>query len=137
VKCFCGSTQTIWIDKIGKTHTAGSYGTHSEIINGYGIVCKTQGSGLLYKYNFVLATAKSQWNRIAPKDFDMVWGNMQEGLLAVQDGNQKWGYIDTKGKLFLPYKYEWAFSFSNNMACIYFNRKMGYIDRKGNLIQVH
>ena len=51
------------------------------------------------------------------------------GLAAVYNG--KWGYIDTSGKVAIPYQYDMAFSFGAKVAPVRTGEKYGYIDRSG------
>lgn len=48
--------------------------------------------------------------------------------------NGKWGFIDDKGKLKIPHKYDDALPFSDGMAAVKLNEKWGFIDAKGKLI---
>lgn len=48
--------------------------------------------------------------------------------------NQKYGLIDNKGKLLLPYDYEWVGTFSEGLASIVLRTKTGYIDENGKII---
>ncbi|MGZ4099837.1 MAG: WG repeat-containing protein [Bacteroidia bacterium] len=69
-----------------------------------------------------------------------------EGLSAVRI-NDKWGFVDTTGKLVIPCKFDCVFSFRNGLAKIisggksydefderFPNVKMGYINRKGEIV---
>lgn len=61
-------------------------------------------------------------------------GNMQvgnNGLIAVEAANRKWGYCDTKGKMFIPFKYDYALAFVNGNAVIMIGEKFGVINDKG------
>jgi hypothetical protein len=48
--------------------------------------------------------------------------------------NGKWGFIDDKGKIKIPMKYDNALPFSNGLAAVKLNEKWGFIDSKGKLI---
>ena len=53
-----------------------------------------------------------------------------EGLCAVRrDG--LYGYIDKKGKLVIPYKFQQAGLFLNGLAKVSINHKHGFINAKG------
>jgi len=48
-----------------------------------------------------------------------------------QNSNNKWGYIDEKGKEVIPFKYDDAKNFSEGLAAIKHNGKWGFIDNRG------
>lgn len=48
--------------------------------------------------------------------------------------DDKWGFVDEKGKLVIDYKYEDAQSFQNGFAAVCADGLWGYIDEDGNLI---
>ena len=65
-------------------------------------------------------------------------GPFKDGLAKVSKGpggfDDKWGYINTDGKIVVPLKYEEAKDFSNGRALVTINNKNGFIDTKGKLI---
>lgn len=52
--------------------------------------------------------------------------------------NGKWGYVDRKERVIVPYIYDHASDFSDGRACVGIgtkgNRKYGYVDREGNVV---
>lgn len=79
----------------------------------------------------------------------MDMGNYSEGLLAVEDLNGKWGFIDIKRNTIIPFIYDNAGDFSEGLAAVHkktgeFMRTViwdrapvencGYIDRTGKVI---
>lgn len=52
--------------------------------------------------------------------------------------NGKWGYVDRKDRVIVPYIYDHASDFSDGRACVGIgtkgNRKYGYVDRDGNVV---
>jgi|GEM_PF-7021553 hypothetical protein len=56
------------------------------------------------------------------------------GLIAVEAVNHKWGYSDSKGKLVLPAKYNYAQKFVDNKAVVMIGEKYGVINEKGVII---
>lgn len=56
--------------------------------------------------------------------------HFSEGLAPVFNGS-KWGYIDTKGKLVIPFKYDDADPFSEHLAAACEKNSWGYIDQLG------
>jgi len=68
-----------------------------------------------------------------------------EGLAAVMNGdrqdshpflknNGKFGYIDSKGDVAIPFVYDYAAPFSEGLAYVVQDGKFGYIDRTGNVV---
>lgn len=57
--------------------------------------------------------------------------NYSEGLIPVQNSLDKWGFVDKNDNTVIPFIYEWAFSFSEGLACVKKNGKFGFIDKKG------
>ncbi len=43
-------------------------------------------------------------------------GNFREGLAAVRDEDDKWGYIDKTGRVVIPCQWERAWDFSKGLA---------------------
>ena len=56
--------------------------------------------------------------------------NGQE-LLPKMNSNEKWGYVDEKGKMVIFYKFEEANYFYEELAAVMLNGKWGYIDKTG------
>jgi len=46
----------------------------------------------------------------------------------------KWGYVDRQGTLIVPFRFEDAFSFSEGLACVFFNGLFGFIDQTGKIV---
>ncbi len=58
-----------------------------------------------------------------------------EGLIAVKGKNNRWGFIDKKGKLQIPLRWMEARSFHEGYAAVKgLNGRYGFIDYRGNLI---
>lgn len=56
-----------------------------------------------------------------------------DGLAAAKK-NGKWGYIDKKGKVVIPFRFAKAKSFSDGLAAVAFKIRYGYIDGHNNTI---
>ncbi|MFJ1382346.1 WG repeat-containing protein [Capnocytophaga canimorsus] len=56
--------------------------------------------------------------------------NYSEGLLRVMS-NDKYGFIDTKGNVVIPFLYESAGKFKEGLAAVKLNGKWGFIDKTG------
>ena len=46
----------------------------------------------------------------------------------------KWGYLDTRGRLAIPHRYDEAGNFSENLAAVRIGAKWGYIDSAGEVV---
>ena len=60
------------------------------------------------------------------------WENFTEGLVGVYL-NKKWGYIDSTGKIIVPFKYKEVSEFLPDvkLARVFLGEKMGYINNVG------
>jgi hypothetical protein len=63
------------------------------------------------------------------KNFDRV-GLFFQGRAAVKKNN-KWGYVDERGKIVIPIKYNYAADFDNDEALVVLNKKRKYIGFNG------
>lgn len=65
------------------------------------------------------------------KDSDKLFA---EGLTAVQNSENKWGYINKNGKVVIGFEFDNAFNFTaNKLALVKKNGRFGYINTKGKL----
>lgn len=62
-------------------------------------------------------------------EYDAV-GYFSSGLAAVRK-NDKYGFIDTEGKIAIPCQYDWAGGFVGNLGGVGKDGKYGFIDKKG------
>ena len=72
-----------------------------------------------------------------PATFHAAWNKFSDGLVGVHNG-KKWGYIDSTGKLIIPYKYDEVSEFCGGVALVYVldrknydNDRMGCVDKTG------
>ena len=83
---------------------------------------------------------------IIPFDY-MDMGDFSEGLVSVENLEEKWGYLDKNGKTIIPFIYEEAGDFSEGLAAVYQfsgymntilgrtrTSKCGYINKKGEVV---
>lgn len=83
---------------------------------------------------------------IIPFDY-MDMGYFSEGLVSVENLEEKWGFLDKNGKTIIPFIYEDAGDFSEGLAAVYKfsgymntilgrtrTSKCGYIDKEGKVI---
>ena len=61
------------------------------------------------------------------------FNDFSEGLAAISK-NDKYGFIDTKGKVLIEPKYDWASSFSNGLAIMSAEGLYGAIDKQGKTV---
>jgi len=52
-------------------------------------------------------------------------------LAAVQNDKGKWGYINTNGKVVIPYNYDWVGDFSDGTASVEIRKTTYSIDHTG------
>lgn len=58
--------------------------------------------------------------------------DIQNELAVISDGNEKYGYVNKKGKIVITPKFEKAWSFQDGLALVKTDNKWGYIDKTGN-----
>lgn len=68
---------------------------------------------------------------------DNSWYDMHEGRIA-QCKDEKWGYVNSRHRVVVPYLYDYASDFRDERACVGVgergSRKYGYIDHDGNVV---
>lgn len=57
-----------------------------------------------------------------------------EGLAAVCDQEDKWGYLDRSGKLVIPHRFDRADAFRGGLARVSIGERFHYISRSGDLV---
>ena len=67
------------------------------------------------------------------RQFDGAEGGFSEGFASVES-NDKWGFINTKGKMVIPCIYDAAWPFSKGFACVVSNGKLGVINQSGEFV---
>ncbi len=117
------------IDETGMELFYTEYGRIDRFYNDYAIVYKNHENGdikvgIIDKKGLEVVPAIYQW-------LDQVY-NFSEGLAAVAQ-NRKYGFVDTKGKVVIPFKYDNVNSFQNGIAKVWVNgwRNVAYINRNG------
>lgn len=58
--------------------------------------------------------------------------DIQNGLAVISDGNDKYGYVNKKGKIVITPKFDKAWQFQDGLALVQWGKKWGYIDLTGN-----
>lgn len=59
---------------------------------------------------------------------------IEGGLVAVDDGSGKWGFINEKAEMIVPCQYEDASSFSDRLAAVQYAGEWGYINRYNTMV---
>jgi hypothetical protein len=54
-------------------------------------------------------------------------------LYPVANDNAKWGYINLRGEVVIPFRFERAYSFNEGLAPVFLNGKAGYINSAGEI----
>jgi hypothetical protein len=81
------------------------------------------------KYGFM----NRQWQEIIKPQF--VWvDDFSEGLCVVRNDKDKYGYIDTTGKIAVDLKFQYANKFENGRAKFQLNNLWGAIDKTGKIV---
>ncbi len=76
---------------------------------------------------------KSGKEVISQKYKGVMWTQFSNGRALVFKNN-KWGYIDLKGKLVVPQEYDFAREFENGLSIVGYANKFGVIDINGKVI---
>ncbi len=83
------------------------------------------------KYQFWDANLEKQINEFSCNNIDIPTADK---IVAYEDENGKWGYVDYNGKVVIEPQYEQAKSFSNGLAAVMIDGKWGYIDKNNNMV---
>lgn len=74
------------------------------------------------------------WDNLKNKTFKISWfEKFSEGLGRVSNGS-KYGFIDMKCNLVIPFIYDSAEDFSQGLAVVRLGRKFGFVDPEGNVV---
>lgn len=112
----------IFVDKNGIEQTQlGDFSSATRFAEGRAIV---DGNRIIDKNGNTLLLLEMQ--------ADDCW-SFSEGLAAVKKGS-KWGFINYKGELVIPYRYSRIGYFSEGYALAEYEDDYGYIDKKGNWV---
>lgn len=108
-----------YVDSTGKLAIDLKYSDAYSFSYGYAVVSRDN------KYGFVDRNGKE-----FHLEYDMA-KSFAEGLAAVQNSRGLWGYIDTNGKIVIPFKYEYGDAFYEGRAKVMLNEKWVLIDTNG------
>jgi len=73
-------------------------------------------------------------NEVAPEMFDKAKPEGYNDGLAAVVYEGKWGFINTKGEIVIPFEYEDVTSFSNGKAAVLMDGYWGYVDTAGEFV---
>ena len=79
-------------------------------------------------------TTSSKKKVVTTHEWEWV-GPFSEGVSAVRDTNDKYGFIDKTGKVVIPYKWEDAYFLNGRAVVQDVNSNFWYIDRTGKVVK--
>lgn len=97
----------------------------------YSYYSKRDTNDLFYVYRYHLSSGDL---RLTQAEFEAV-GSFWNGRAPVKQ-HGKYGYIDTTGKLVIPYQFDEAFSYSDSVAIVFKDCKYGILDIQGHITPV-
>jgi hypothetical protein len=59
--------------------------------------------------------------------------DFSEGLVSFRQQSKGWGYIDPRGRVTVPPRFQWAGSFANGIAPVLLDDKCAHIDKTGKM----
>lgn len=117
-----------YINKMGQLVIPCKYGSAGYFCDGLAPVWDNficQG-GYIDKNGKIVIPQKEDWDDIL---------EFREGLALVRNKNKKWGYVDTKGTIVIPFEWEKVGWFGEGYAPVWnAEGKCGYIDKKGKIV---
>jgi len=116
-----------FVNRQGKVIVPLKYYVARDFSEGLAAVCKIVGKSDQILCGYINASGKE----VIPLKFEYMPGDFSQGIApAKQKG--KWGFIDTKGKVVIPFQYVKADSFSEGLAAVATvdTNKHGYINTK-------
>ncbi len=102
-----------FVNRQGKVVVPLKYYTANDFSEGLAAVCKNVGKSDQLLCGYINASGKE----VIPLKFENLPGDFLQGLAPVKQKG-KWGFIDTKGKVVLPFQYVRANSFSEGLAAV-------------------
>ena len=120
-----------FVNRQGKVVVPFKYAVARDFSEGLAAVCKIVGKSDQLLCGYINASGKE----VIPLKFEDLPDDFVQGIApAKQKG--KWGFIDTKGKVVLPFQYDKADSFSEGLAAVVTadTDKYGYINTKGEMV---
>ncbi len=117
---FCDNELWGYIDKNGKIIIPPKFPRNANFVNGYAKVYDNLYDG----ENTTFINKKGEVILVLPKDYrtDGFFSNgiFKDGLLRVfSRGKRKYGFINIKGEIICPFKYDLAQDFSDGLALVY------------------
>jgi hypothetical protein len=123
--------KTGYIDRRGKWVLRPIYDGGTSFHEGVAIVDRDIGfkNGVVVESHAITRTGRRLFEHTS-------WfvSSYSEGLLDVANGVQQFGFLDRKGRLVIPYDFDYASSFSEGLALVRIDDKWVYINKKGNVV---
>ena len=118
------------IDERGKELFYTEYSRFDRYKNNYAVVYRSQKNGeinvgMIDKNGREVVPVSYQW-------LDNLY-NFSEGMAAMAQ-NGKYGFVDTTGRIRIPFKYDKVESFDNGIARVMFGGRAGYINANGEAV---
>lgn len=136
-----GGEDSYWgfIDKNGKTIIPFKYNAAGNFGSGMAPVAVMNDSDSGYVWEYIDKTGKTAFKA----NYDYA-GSFLDGV-AVASKNEKYGVIDTKNKVVVPFKYDYIDDFSEGLAAVFqrgkpipnsdsIRGKFGFIDKTGKVV---
>ena len=134
----------LYRDGHAKELPADYIGPATNFVDGVALIGKKRASGYGVDYVYINMNGERVYGNLVsrPERFDHINNTLpplKEGLRAYRSLNSsgygdKWGYIDSKGAVVIPAKYDECRSFSEGYALVREGRDFYFIDKKGNKV---
>lgn len=131
VKLYKGKYKTGYIDRSGKWILQPIYDGGRDFHEGVAIVDRDIG------YNNGAVVESYVITRKGQQLFELTsWyrSSYAEGRLPVANKEGQFGFLDLKGRLVIPYKFDHASSFSEGLALVRIDNNWVYVDTTGNVV---
>lgn len=61
------------------------------------------------------------------------YDDFAEGVVPFRQRSNKWGYMNTTGRIVMPPRFQWAGSFSSGVGPVLLDNKCAHVDKSGNI----
>lgn len=132
----------LYRDGTSKELPADYIGPATNFVDGVALIGKKKSTGYGVDYVYINTNGQRVYGNLTstPERFDKINSTippLKEGLRAFKQLNPsgyggKWGYIDDKGNIVIPARFDECRSFSEGYALVKEDREIYFIDKKGN-----
>lgn len=120
-----GEDRTGLLDLNGNVVLKPKYSEIQPFVNGMTIVSLKNHKGMIDK----------TFKEVIPVKFPQLYFNpLEPELILAQNESGKWGFLNRKGEVAIPFIFDGAYEFYNSIAAVSINNKWGYINQKGEQI---